>query len=129
MGFFFERPTMSDIQTIALDRALAMLKGANCKYAVITADGRKFIDGLEVMEPAKPGTRRSSKYAHGALSAHYRAVIDLNAEVGTTQYLPLNGFDMPTLRGSMSAWLTTQWGKDSYITNFHNDLIEVMRIA
>lgn len=107
-----------------------MLKGANCKYAIITADSRKFIEGLEVIEPSnKTRTRSSSKYAHGALSAHYRKVIDLNAEVGTTQYLPLNGFDMPTLRGSMSAWLTTQWGKDSYITNFHNDLIEVMRIA
>lgn len=118
---------MSDVKSIALERAIAYLKAAGCKYAVVPPNGEPIINGVEIAAP-KERKRSNSVYKFGELSKHYKKYLSLDVAPGVVQTLPLNGYDQHVLRGSISAWLTTNWGKKSYITNLNGDTVEILRV-
>lgn len=129
MGFFFERPTMSDVKTIALNRAIIFLKAANCKYAIIPEEGEPIIDGVEIVLPKERKKRSPSVYKYGELAKHYKNIINLDVAPGVVQELPYGPFDPRVLCGSVSAWLSTHWGKESYITNKKESVLEILRVV
>lgn len=120
---------MSDVRTIALNRAITFLKAAGCKYAIIPVEGEPIIEGVEIVIPKPRKKRAHSVYKFGELAKFYKEHLTLDVEPGVVQTLPLNGYDPTVLRGSISAWLSTYWGKKSYITNLNGDTIEVLRVV
>ncbi len=129
MGFFFERPTMSDVKTIALNRAITFLKAANCKYAIIPESGEPIIDGVEIVMPTVRRKRSPSVYKYGELAKYYKSIINLDVAPGVIQELPYGSFDRKVLCGSVSAWLSTYWGKESYISNKKESVLEILRVV
>jgi hypothetical protein len=120
---------MSDVRIIALNRAISLLKAAGCKYAIVPMEGEPIVDGVEIAVPKPPRKRSDSVYKFGELAKYYKEHLSLDVAPGVVQELPLSGYEFNVLRGSISAWLTTHWGKKSYITNLNGDTIEVLRVV
>jgi hypothetical protein len=120
---------MSDVRTIALDRAIALLKAAGCKYAIVPLEGEPILQGVEIALPKERKKRTGSVYKFGELAKYYKSVLSLDADIGSVQLLPLNGYDANVLRGSISAWLSTHWGNKTYITNLKDDVLEILRVG
>jgi hypothetical protein len=117
---------MSNIQEVVLKRAVAMLEGLKCSYAIIDPLGNKH-GLLAVKEP----TVRSSvrKHPHGE-RAHYIRTYISAMMVGNVVEVPFGKFDALDLQSSSSAAAHKMWGKGSITTTINrtNGVLEIMRI-
>jgi hypothetical protein len=119
---------MKDIQKRELVRSIELIKALGCTYKIITPEGESFGD-LEVAEPRTRKVRRALRHPYGAITAHIKKFLDLNAEVGTVQEIPCGEFDSESVRATVCPTLTRVWGAKTYTTAAHPDRVEVMRIA
>jgi hypothetical protein len=119
---------MSDIQNIAINKAINLLTAAGCEYAIVTGDGERYTNGLEIVLP-EDRKRGPLRHPYGAISSHYKPQINVNAEPGTVQTVQIGQFTSEEIRGGICAWLSREWGSESYITNITaSGSIEVLRV-
>jgi len=121
---------MKDIQKRELIRAIDLIKALGCTYKIIAPDGQEYGD-LKVLVPktGKAGKRAPRKHPYGAVIAHVRQHLDMDAEVGIVQEVACGSLDPETVRSSICAVLTAAWGKDTYTTATQPGTVEVMRTS
>lgn len=119
-------------RTIALTRALALLRSAGCKFIVIDEAGTEHSEGGLRLAPEENGTkrRRAEHREHGALVAYYRPLLE-NAAVGDVKTIPLGPFkgEREALRKAITGWCCAHWGNGAAITSTSDDAIEVLRVS
>ena len=117
---------MSQIQEQALKRAIAMLDGMKCSYAIIDPLGNKH-GLLAVKEPAVRSGGR--KYPHGERSTYVRAYISAMA-IGDVVNVPFGKFDALDVQSSSTSAAHKMWGKGSVTTTINRtkQIVELMRI-
>ena len=117
---------MSNIQEVVLKRAIAMLEGLKCSYAVIDPLGNKH-GLLAVKEP----TVRSSvrKHPHGEREHYIRTYIS-TMMVGNVVEVPFGKYDALDVQSSSTSAAHKMWGKGSVTTTINrtNGVLEIMRI-
>jgi hypothetical protein len=118
---------MSQIQEQALKRAIAMLEGMKCSYAIIDPLGNKH-GLLPVKEPAVRSGGR--KHPHGERSTHVRAFVT-GLEIGDVVDVPFGKFDALDVQSSSTSAAHKLWGKGSVTTTINRpkSVVEIMRIA
>ena len=117
---------MSNIQELALKRAIAMLEGMKCSYAIIDPLGNKH-GLLAVKEPTvRSGVR---KYPHGERSTYVRFYL-APMMIGDVVNIPFGKYDALDVQSSSTSAAHKMWGKGSVTTTINRpkQLIELMRI-
>lgn len=117
---------MSQIQEQALKRAIAMLEGMKCAYAIIDPLGNKH-GLLEVKEPAVRGAR---KHPHGERSTYARSFIS-SMQIGDVVSVPFGKYDAFDVQSSSTSAAHKLWGRGSVTTTINREkqVVEIMRIA
>jgi hypothetical protein len=115
---------MSKIQEVVLKRAIVMLEGMKCSYAIIDPLGNKH-GLLDVKE--KPTNVR--KYPHGERSRYTLSFIHL-MQVGDVISIPFGKFKAEEVQVSVTSSANKAWGKGSLTTTLNraSQTVEVMRI-
>lgn len=111
---------------MALKRAIALLEGMKCSYAIIDPLGNKH-GLLAVKEPAiRSGGR---KHPHGERSTYVRTFIS-SMKVGDVVNVPFGKFDALDVQSSSTSAAHKMWGKGSVTTTINRpkQLVELMRI-
>jgi hypothetical protein len=118
---------MSQIQEQALKRAIAMLEGMKCSYAIIDPLGNKH-GLLVVKEPAVRSGGR--KHPHGERSTHVRTFVT-SMKIGDVVDVPFGKFEALDVQSSSTSAAHKMWGKGSVTTtvNRPKSVVEIMRIA
>jgi hypothetical protein len=118
---------MSQIQEQALKRAIALLEGMKCSYAIIDPLGNKH-GLLAVKEPiVRNGVR---KHPHGERSAYVRTYLS-PMNVGDVVDIPLGKYDALDVQASATSAAHRMWDKGSVTTTINRpkQVVELMRIA
>lgn len=119
---------MNEIQKLALNKALAMLKGAGAKYIVVLPDGTEHILGdLQLAPPEKP-RRRIQTVPMGTYKKIYEPLLK-DLEVGSVALVPTEGVDGKALQSACTAWCNGQWGLGACMSHRTEQHIEIMRVA
>jgi len=119
---------MTEVQVIALNKAIKLLVASGCQYAVVTEQGETISNGLEVVVK-KERQRAPRKYPYGELTSYYKPLIKFDAEIGTVQVVPCGPYPSEDIRGGISSTLAREWGKETYITNTTDAGIEILRVG
>lgn len=117
---------MSQIQEQALKRAIAMLEGMKCSYAIIDPLGNKH-GLLAVKEPVvRSGAR---KHPHGERSGYVRGFITA-MRVGDVVDLPIGKYEAIDVQSSAASAAHKLWGKGSVTTTINRpkQVVELLRI-
>lgn len=119
---------MLDIQKKAIEKFLSVLDGAGAKYKIVLDDGTEYGE-LQVVQK-KEIKRKSPILPMGTYTNYFRPHME-TLPVGGVLALPFNDLDPETLRGSVSSWAITNWGKGSVTTmlNHAEQRIEVLRLS
>ena len=120
---------MSELKKIAMDRALAMLKAAECKFIVVEPDGTQHTHGdlrLAPPEVEKKRTRTKDR-PYGALVEYYRPLIE-NLQPNDFVKIPFNGFERGALQGAISSTCGQLYGSGNYMTHSTDEGVEVLRL-
>lgn len=119
---------MSEIQNIAIKRALQLLKSAGAQYIVLDAAGEQHIHGDLQLAPVKATSKRRPA---GTFSAIYVPHLR-NLGPGQSTLIPwgnIEGEDREHLRSSASAWACVKWGKGSHISHCNDLGMEILRLG
>ncbi|MFZ4599609.1 MAG: hypothetical protein ACOYNN_13275 [Terrimicrobiaceae bacterium] len=117
---------MSNIQEVALKRAIAMLEGMKCSYAIIDPMGNKH-GLLDVKEPTvRSGIR---KHPHGERANYVRTYTSAMA-IGSVVEVPFGKYDALDIQSSSTSAAHKMWGKGSVTTTINRPrgVLEIMRI-
>lgn len=114
------------LQQVALERAINMLKAVGAQYKIIASDGQEFGE----LEAVVPKQRKRKVYLRpvGELHAYYSPFI-VNVQPGETVQIPFGPYDAEDVRGPITAWCCSHWGKGNYMTvvNREKRCVEVLR--
>ena len=124
--------TLSPTQQAALSKALALLRASGCKYKVLTPDGAEFgeLKLAPPEPPVAPRKRRPSTHPHGALKNYYWPMVK-HMKPGEVVCIPPADFDPVRLRSAITADLSAEWGKGTFITTVtkgDNANVEILRV-
>lgn len=119
---------MSEIQCIALAKALALLKGSGAKYIVINSEGTEFTHGDLKLAPPEPERKRKQIVPMGTYKNVYEPVLK-GMEVGQVSVIPCGELDGKALQSACTAWCSTNWGKGSALSHKTETGVEIMRLA
>ena len=116
---------MTQLQEQVLKRAIAMLEGIKCSYAIIDPLGNKH-GLLDVKEPAVRGGR---KHPHGERSGYVRGFISA-MKVGDVVDVPLGKYDAFDVQSSSTSAAHKLWGRGSVTTTINRpkQVVELLRI-
>lgn len=124
------------IQTIAISRALAMLKAVKAQYIIKLSDGTVLNEGDMQLAPPKPQkparkcrTMRDPSVPFGSYSRYLKEQGLEAMQPGELLVVDALTFAPISLRNTASAWAVTHWGKQSCITNIKGNSLEIMRVA
>lgn len=117
---------MSQIQEQVLKRAISMLEGMKCSYAIIDPIGGKH-GLLEVKEPSSRSSVR--KYPRAERSKYARSYI-ASMNVGDVVNVPFGKYEALECQSSVTSASHRMWGKSSVTTTINrpNQVVEIMRI-
>ena len=114
-----------------INETLNKLKVTGCAFKVLLPNGEMVIhDPHEVLNKRKHNADPNRPYGYGDLCKRYKPVIEHMA-VGEVQSVPFDDLHpADSLQSSMTAWMSTNWGKGSYttVTNKDAQTIEVLRL-
>ena len=113
-----------------LDRSLAILRAMDAKFIVVLPDGTQHAQGdLQLAVPDARKKRRAPSRPIGTVSAHYKPYIE-SLQVGQMAEVPYGEFVPESLRGGISAYCNSHWGKGSAVTALHpvKNVVEVLRL-
>ena len=120
---------MSEIQKLALAKALAMLKGAGAKYIVSMPDGTEHSLGDLKLAPPKKERKRRQVVPMGTYKKLYEPILK-GLEIGGTAFVPCpEGLDSKGLQSACTAWCNGQWGVGACMSHRTDTGIEIMRVA
>jgi hypothetical protein len=114
----------------SIHNAQALLRAAGCSFRIVDSIGEEHLhDPDNRFAPKRAARKRTSNVPHGALTQHFRPYIT-DVKVGDVVEIPIEGFSPESLRSSLCARLSTEWGKGSYActVNKKTKAIEVLRI-
>jgi hypothetical protein len=116
---------MTQLQEQVLKRAIAMLEGIKCSYAIIDPLGNKH-GLLDVKEPAVRGGR---KHPHGERSGYVRGFISA-MKVGDSMDLPIGKYEVVDVQSSIHSAARNLWGKGSITTTMNKPkrVFEILRV-
>jgi hypothetical protein len=119
-----------EVQKIAIERAMLLLKAAGCKYCILEDDGTKH-GTLEIAEPKGP-SRNPPRFPRGAMLAHYLPFVK-DMKPGEATLVPYGDFGASddgksALRGSLASWCSAKWGNKTYITHNNAQGVELLRV-
>jgi hypothetical protein len=119
---------MKDIQKRELTRAINLINALGCTYKIITPEGEKFGE-LRVVEPTVRTKRAELRYPYGVLKRYVCDEMKMDLAIGEVYEVKCGQFHAATLRASICAHLTKNWGSKTYTTVAHKDRIEILRTA
>jgi len=111
-----------EINTTAVKKALRLLEASGASFHVQLGDQEW---GAAI---AKKSARKASKYPHGSLMSHVRPYI-ANVKVNDAVAIPFGDFDVDSIYSTLTAHLTTKWGKGSYMVHKAKNQLEVLRLV
>ena len=119
---------MMTVQKEALNRAVALLKAAQCKYAILTPEGETLGELKIQVEPTPaPRRTRTVKYPNGELKAYYLPLIE-SMQHGETRVVEPGAFTAEELRSAIAGYCSHTWGNKTYITHIAAKGIELLRL-
>jgi hypothetical protein len=117
---------MKDIQQVAVERAINMLKGAGVTFKVTLRDGSVITN-----KPAKQKTssRAASAYPRGHMSAYFKQCIG-HLQPGDVGTVPFGQYDASRLQSQVSAYCGNNWGAGAVMLQMNraDSCIDVMRV-
>jgi hypothetical protein len=123
--------TFERMLKVALNNLNALERRGLVSFKVIDAAGEEH-GALEVVKKkVKKNAERQRRlplYPRGDLMAYYKPFLD-NIKPDDIALIPFGSFDVETLRGSVCAWCSHEWGNKTYSSTVNKDkkLIEVYR--
>ena len=110
------------IKELALQKAIAMLQGANAKYKIVDEDGNEYSNFVEQR-------KRKSMFPLGSITNHLKPYIE-NMSAGELVEIPGAEFPLESLQSTTTAWFCTNVGKGSCMTAINRDknVVEVIRL-
>jgi hypothetical protein len=117
---------MHDIQMRSIQQWAAMMNKWGIQYKLVLPDGQEF-GTLEVVKPKSKG-RRASPFPVNTLRDYFLPFIG-TLQAGDVVTVPFSQFEGERLRGAISAWAITHWGKGTCTTYLNHDAghVEVLR--
>lgn len=119
---------MNEIQKLALNKALAMLKGAGAKYIIVLPDGTEHVLGDLKLAAPEPVRKRHQVVPMGTYKKIYEPHLK-DLQVGEVALVPTEGVDGKALQSACTAWCNGQWGIGACMSHRTEHHVEVMRIA
>ena len=118
------------IQKQAAEKAIALLNASGAQFKVIFADGTEYGD-LEVVTQKKH--KRKVTLPYGTLQSLYKPYVD-EMQVGGVAQLPIAeavalGASANALRSAATAYASTKWGNNTYISTITDKHVELLRVA
>lgn len=116
------------VQKIAIDRAIALLQAAGCKFAIVDADGGKYGD-LLIAEAPK---RHRGAFPRGTLVAHFLPHIK-DIQPGMAAVVPYGPCAAEkahrnALQKAIASHCSAAWGHKTYITHMNDAGVEILRV-
>lgn len=116
------------LQNAAVERAINMLNAVGAQFKIITADGQEYGQ----LTVAQPKQRKTKVYLRpvGELHAYYSPFI-VDVKPGEAVQVPFGPYEAEDVRGPITAWCCSHWGKGNYMTVVNRDkrCVEVLRVA
>lgn len=120
---------LSEIQKLALNKALAMLKGAGCKYIVLLPDGTEHVLGDLKLAPPEQTRKRVQVVPMGTYKKIYEPLLK-DLEIGEIAFVPCpEGLDGKGMQSACTAWCNGQWGTGSAMSHRTDTGVEIIRVA
>lgn len=123
---------MSMIAKVVIKECVNKLKAAGCSMKVLMPDGEVLLhDPDNQLDSRKRHRDPNTPYAYGDLKRHYGPHLE-NLKVGDVAIVPYtDALPYDKLQASMTAYMSTAWGKGTYatVTNKDTKCIEVLRLA
>ncbi len=119
---------MSEVKSVAIKRALALLNAAGAKYKVIAEDGAEY--GELVVAPPKSCSRkpRDSRYASGERTAYIRALV-ADMKPGDEIMIPFtDAYPADAIGHMVAPTCFDLWGSGGYITENTEAGVSVLRV-
>lgn len=132
-----------DIIKRVTKNAESLLRSLKADYYIKLPTGAVIRHGFENLEmaekpkagaaakPAKVKKERQASHGQkwGALTAHFVPILRQCKKAGDIAEIPFGEFDSYRLRGSVAAWCSHEWGKETYTTTINKvrSRVEVMR--
>ena len=113
-------------QTIAIQRAVALLGAAGAKYKIIAADGAEFGDLVVATEPVTKPRKMNKEFAWGERTAYAKAFIE-KMNPGDVLIVPYGPYGRP-MAGIVACTASDMWGKGSNVTVSKEDSVEILRV-
>jgi hypothetical protein len=110
-----------EIKTTAVEKALRLLEASGASFHVRLGNQEW---GTAI---ATKSARKASKYPHGSLMAHVRPYIT-DVKANDAVAIPFGDFDVDSIYSTVTAHLTTNWGKGSYMVHKAKNQLEVLRL-
>lgn len=119
-----------EVQKTALTRALALLRAAGVKFAVIGLDGEKYGE-LEIAAP-RSVRRQPSRFPRGSFIGYFAPLVK-GMKAGDSVLVPFGQFGQDAiakeqLRSALASHCSAQWGNKTYITHTNREGIELLRV-
>lgn len=111
-----------EIHTIAIEKALRLLEASGASFHV-KLDDKEWGSAIEAKR-----AKKVFKHPFGAVTAQIKPYIK-NVEVGQAVTVPFGNIDGDSICATITAYLSTHWGKGSYISQRTKDGVEVLRLA
>jgi len=125
-------PTLPHIVAKTISQAENLLRASGCAFKIINPIGAETLhDPEDKFNPKRKSPRkRVSGVPYGALSTYFKPFFE-NVQVGDVVLVPINGFPVDSLRSSVCARLSMDWGNGSYTcaVNKATDTLEVLRLG
>lgn len=120
---------MTTIQKQAAEKAIALLTASGAQYKVIFADGTEYGD-LEVVNKKH---KRKVTLPYGTLQNLYKSRVE-ETEIGGVIQLQIAdavalGSNANSLRSAATAYASSKWGNNSYMSTITDKYVEILRIA
>ena len=109
-----ETKLMSNIQEIALKKALVLLKASGCTYHVVDMDGEEY------GEPIHEKKKRLFKYKYGAVRTYLKPYIE-NLQEGQVVEVPIGEFNIDSVQSGLASYMAAMYGMGQYITTRSDD--------
>lgn len=121
------------VKTIAIERAISLLKAAGVKYAIVLEDGTKLGDlhiASELKEDVKSEPKR--RIRNPGITAYVKPFIEkLELVNGKNNVIipPTRVYSINAVQSAATGMASHMWGSGSYITSRNDKGVEFLRLG
>lgn len=118
-----------NIKEITLNKALTMLRAVGAQYIVKLEDGIEHVHGdLKLAAPEPEKAKRKRRVPVGTYSNLYLPLVK-NMKPGDEVLVPYGGQDPESVQAATTAWMSHNWGRDTYATHREDNGLQVLRLS